>query len=634
MRYSIFDAELNSLLRDVNKIHCLSFETYEGFDLIKKGTLYTAEEIEAYFNEEKLLVGHNVVLYDIPALEKVFNCNIVNKLWCTLGISFALFPIQKKHGLELWGTRYGYPKVEIKAEEWETLSREKATERCERDVEINRLLFHDQMKYLFEIYDNDEDQVIRYIDYLTWKMDCLKDQEEQGIPIDIDSIESTLSRLEPEVQGKIDSLASIMPQVIVKSMPKKMFKKDLTISVLGLKWLNRLEEEGLPEDTVHIYEIGNPISHVQLKKWLFQLGWNPVTFKENDKGVMIPQVSLAHGQGICQSIKDLYTIEPDLMDLEGLYMLKHRQGVMNGYIKHSYNGKVFASAQGFTNTLRLQHTSPVVNLPGVDKPWGQEVREALCVPDDEHIMIGCDISGLEDNTKQHFMFFFDPDYVNQMRVPGFDPHLDIALFAKILDQEDVDFFKHFKGLSPEEAQERTQAERNRYKKGKKGRSEAKTVNFAGVYGAGPPKIAETLKITLAEAKTLHKAYWSRNKAVKQIAAATIVKFVRGQKWQYNPISGFWYYLKAEKDRFSTLNQGSGSYVFDMWLRRVRIAFKPYGINVIMQYHDELLFICHKSLQKELSAIVVKAMEDTNDEMQLNVRLGISVDPGNNYAECH
>jgi hypothetical protein len=29
------------------------------------------------------------------------------------------------------------------------------------------------------------------------------------------------------------------------------------------------------------------------------------------------------------------------------------------------------------------------------------------------------------------MYFYDPEYVTQMRVPGFTPHLDIALSGKM-----------------------------------------------------------------------------------------------------------------------------------------------------------------------------------------------------------
>lgn len=87
---------------------------------------------------------------------------------------------------------------------------------------------------------------------------------------------------------------------------------------------------------------------------------------------------------------------------------------------------------------------------------------------------------------------------------------------------------------------------------------SKQVNFSAIYGVGPPKLAKTLKIPVKEAETLLKAYWILNHAVKKVAEDCIIKKVKGQKWLFNPVSGFWYFLKEDKDAFSTLNQGRQS----------------------------------------------------------------------------
>ena len=87
------------------------------------------------------------------------------------------------------------------------------------------------------------------------------------------------------------------------------------------------------------------------------------------------------------------------------------------------------------------------------------------------------------------------------------------------------------------------------------RNLAKTVNFSSIYGAGPAKIASTTGMPLDKAYSLHKAYWDLNWSVKQIAKDTRHKIVDGKMWLYNPVSGFYYSLRYEKDIFSTLNQG-------------------------------------------------------------------------------
>lgn len=147
------------------------------------------------------------------------------------------------------------------------------------------------------------------------------------------------------------------------------------------------------------------------------------------------------------------------------------------------------------------------------------------------------MSSLEDTTKQHYMYFFDPEYVLQIRVPGFDPHLDIAVLSGMLTHEQAEQHK------------RKEVDYSQI------RNKAKTVNFAGVYGAGPPKIAQTAGMPLEQAQKLHATYWSRNKSVKQVANSCKVKKIEDQMWLYNPVSTFWYSLRFEKDKFSTLNQG-------------------------------------------------------------------------------
>lgn len=76
------------------------------------------------------------------------------------------------------------------------------------------------------------------------------------------------------------------------------------------------------------------------------------------------------------------------------------------------------------------------------------------------------------------------------------------------------------------------------------------------------------------------------------------------------------------------------YVFDSWLRKIRNKLKGLGISVLMQYHDELLFVCLKKDKKIAEEILKQSMIETNVEVKLNVKISISIDWGNNYAQCH
>lgn len=621
----VFDIETNGLLEEVTKLHCLSYTKFTYEEIIEQKSITSSQVLDFLEeNKEETLIGHNIVLYDIPVLEKLFNFKVENELYDTLWLSRYLYPKRTRHGLEEWGETFGIPKPKI--EDWSNRSLEEYIHRCEEDVKINLELYSRILKKLTAIYGKGSD--IKTIQkYLAFIPDCLRDQEE-GIPLDINLVNKSLMDLEFQLEQKETKLKSIMPVQVLKEEPKKRYKKDGTLSSKGIQWEAYVKSLGLPKSTSTVYKDGNPKSHSQVKEWLFDLGWEPTTFETSPAtGQEIPKVTVK-GK-LCNSVKKLYDKAPELEELEGLYKITHRIGIFKAFRDCYKNGKIISSAHGITNTLRLMHKKPVVNLPGYHSFYGKEIRGSLCVSSDDYLMCGSDISGLEDCTKQHYMYFFDPEYVINMRVPGFDPHLDIAMLAGMMSKHDTDNFKKLKKV-----EELTEDEKTLFDRLNKIRSNAKTVNFAGVYGAGPAKIAKTLGSDLAFAENLHKTYWKRNISVKQVADSAKIKRIGKELWLYNPVSKFWYSLREEKDKFSTLNQGTGAYVFTLWLRFVREAFKPLGIKVLLQYHDELLFICRKELKAQASQILKDSMQKVNDKLKLNVPIDISIDWGKNYAECH
>ena len=101
------------------------------------------------------------------------------------------------------------------------------------------------------------------------------------------------------------------------------------------------------------------------------------------------------------------------------------------------------------------------------------------------------------------------------------------------------------------------------------RSLGKTVNYSSVYGAGAETIARSGNMPLEDAKKLHKAYWKVHGYVKTIADEQYTfSCGEGHRWLINPVNGFPYVIRAEKDIFSTLIQGTGSYFFDIWVDNV------------------------------------------------------------------
>lgn len=612
---------------------------------MSSGSIVDPVQMSTFLLQQKILVGHNIIRYDIPVVEKLLGITITAKKIDTLSLSWYLYPNRIRHGLEIWGDELGVEKPVIN--DWKNLAVEEYIYRCEGDVKINSLLFNKMWKYLLIIYDGNETQIFNFISYLGFKLECAREQEEVKCKVDVELINKSLADLLVLQEEKVEALKATMPNDIkyeTKSKPRKAYKKDQSLSKVGEKWYELLQELNLPEDydqdiiLVKSQEAGNPSSHIQIKNWLLSLGWIPRTFeyRKNKAGEVkqIPQVYV--DSEVCPSIKELYSIEPALENLDMLSLINHRISIFEGYITAmDSKGYVTAGIAGFTNTLRFKHKKPIVNLPAVYKFYGKEVRGAIIAPSDEYILCGSDMSSLEDTTKQHYMYFYDPDYVMQMRVPGFDPHIDIGVLAKMLTKDDEIFFKWYNKTKKENKEHQfTTEEKERLAAITFTRSRAKTVNFAGVYGAGPPKIALTTGMPLEQAQKLHSIYWQRNKSVKQIAKDAVYKTIaidgETQMWLYNPVSKFWYSLRYEKDIFSTLNQGTGVYCFDLWVREVRAK----GIKIMLQYHDEIAFYILKKYEEKARIALKDAINIVNSKVKLNVPLDVSVDFGANYSEIH
>lgn len=620
MNFTVFDAEANGLHPD--KFHCVSYQEQNGIVSI---TDY--EGMRKFLTSNAILVGHNIQRWDIPNLERVLGIKINARLIDTLAISWYLEPERLKHGLESYGDELGVKKPYIA--DWNNLALADYVNRCNRDVQINSLLWEKQWKALLDLYGS-EAETLRFLSYLEFKMDCAREQEEVGWKLDEDRCTEALARLTLERDSKLEELKGAMPEVpvnAVKKRPAKPFKMNGALSKAGEEWMAFCNERGLdPRTTDEIsyvkdYSEPNPGSHEQVKAWLYQHGWKPETFafkrdKDTNEVRKIPQVAQdkTKGPGLCPSVLKLIEREPKIKLLDGLAILNHRISLLQGFLNNKDdNGYLKAEIDGFTNTLRFKHRI-IVNLPGVQNPYGEDIRGCLIAPDGEELC-GSDMSGLEDRLKQHYIYPYDPEYVEEMNSEDFDPHLDLAFNAEAVSLQDVQTYK-----AAEKKDSGIKAIRHTYKQG----------NYACQYGAGIPRLALTIGCSRDVAQRIHVTYWKRNWSIKQAAEDQLAKACNGRMWLYNPISKFWYSLRAEKDKFSTLVQGSAVYCFDIWVREVRRQ----GVKVCGQFHDEIVLPVKLNTHEQTSAIIERAIKRTNEKLKLNRELAVDIQYGDNYATIH
>ena len=613
----VFDVEANGLLDQATKIHCLSY-TSDGKDY---KTIFDYSDMRDLLLSQRGLVGHNIVRYDVPLIEKILGIKLKARLFDTLPMSWVLNLNRPKHGLESFGEDFGVPKPQI--DDWSNLTNEEYAHRCTEDVKINWLLWQDLLKRFMFLYKS-KLELDKFFRYLEFKMDCAASAEKVGWKLDVELAEKCVADLTKQKADKEAELISVMPKRKVttkKSRPKNCFKKDGTASAHGQRWFDLLQENGLPlhfDDEVEVikkWEDPNPNSTDQVKDWLYSLGWEPCTFKydknkETGEERKIPQVR-KEGE-LTDSVKLIAETNPMVEVLEGLTVIQHRLGIFQGFLDCEKNGYVMAEIDGLTNTLRFKHKKPLVNLPGVDRPWGKEIRGCLTAPTG-YILCGADMTSLEDTTKRHYMQPYDPDYVHEMSQLGFDPHLDLAKHAGAIKQSDIDAYN-----------------RNERDDLKAMRKNYKVVNYSATYGVGAAKLSRTTGMNIPQAQSLLDAYWNRNWSVKKFSEDQKIRQINGEMWVQNPVSGFWHSLRYEKDVFSTLNQSTGAYCFDKWVADYRTR-RP---NIIGQFHDESINLVKEGEQNAHSDILNWAIEKLNQELKLNVDLGIDIQYGQRYSDVH
>lgn len=144
---TVFDTETNGLLDVVDRVHVVS---YKDETMREPESIYDYKDIKEFFKQDRIFIGHHIIGYDFSALAKVLQVEKPRKLVDTYPLAVTLMPNRSSYGLEGFGEGYGVPKPVVK--DWENLTREDYTHRCESDVKINWCLWEDLRRKLGELY--------------------------------------------------------------------------------------------------------------------------------------------------------------------------------------------------------------------------------------------------------------------------------------------------------------------------------------------------------------------------------------------------------------------------------------------------------------------------------------------------
>jgi uncharacterized protein YprB with RNaseH-like and TPR domain len=157
----IFDLETNGLLYDLTCIHCLVIYDYENDQTVVYNDEGSKEPIVrgiSRLEEANCIVGHNIIGYDIPAIQKLYNWFkppevVIDTLLLSRLYHADLLHIDRKHNwkhmpLQMYGRHslesYGYRLGEYKGSfakstDWKEWSQD-MEDYCVQDVVVTKKL--------------------------------------------------------------------------------------------------------------------------------------------------------------------------------------------------------------------------------------------------------------------------------------------------------------------------------------------------------------------------------------------------------------------------------------------------------------------------------------------------------------
>lgn len=597
-----FDIETNGLLEELSLIHIIAakdVDTGEQFD-------FKPDQIEAgleLLKNAEVLIAHNGINFDIPAIQKLFpswkpngavlDTLIISRLiWTNLSDQDSDLmrkgrlempgKLQGSHSLAAWGHRLKHYKGEYEGG-WDAWNEEMHAYAIQ-DVEVTTRLWK-----LIESKDYSPKAIDLEHQVATIMGRC----ERFGFSFNEDAamslvaeLSTTRAALEAELQDTFTPWYSFVEEVTPK---RTVNYKDRPGTV-----------EGAAYSKVKL-NVFNPSSRTQIADRLHTLfGWKPDQFTPSGQpkvdettlgGLPWPQAKL-----LCK----YFTIQKRLGQLaEG------KQGWMNcakaGRIHGTYvtNGAV---------TGRATHRYPnIAQVPSVGALWGNECRSLFRATPGSRL-VGVDLSGLELRCLAHFMARFDQGAYGSELLKG-DIHTS-----------------------------------NQHAAGLESRDQAKTFIYAFLYGAGAAKIGSIVGKGPKRGQELKKRFLAKTPALAKLIESVSKTAEKG--W-LTGLDGRQVHIRHQHAALNTLLQSAGALIAKQWLVEIQNGLKAAGLSdeveIVAWVHDEVQLEVklhgtdanqHDERCRQVGQIACDAASAAGEYFAFRLPIEAEAKQGANWAETH
>jgi DNA polymerase I len=407
----IFDIETDGLYDQATKTFCIVI-----YDVTRAETFaYGPDRIDdaiAHLATADVLIGHNIIFYDLPVLQKlhsfVAKARIIDTLICTriiwpkeklYDLDIEQYPnvptkIRGNASLKAWGWRLADNKIEFK--DFSEYSEEMLTY-CKQDVQVTLKLYKHIVKEKYP-----ESALRLEHDFAL----AINKQIRAGVPFDVDACLDLVDNLRRKKVELEEQLKQIFPPI----KHKTWFTPKVNNTARGYV-------KDIPFEKTIIEEF-NPGSRKQIVERLkSKYGWEPEKTTEKGNPILDDEVIEKLPYSEAKPLAEYMLIKKRLGQIEDgnnawLKLVNNNTGRMHGDV--ITNGCI---------TGRASHRHPNMGqVPAGYSPYGKECRALFHAPQGWD-MIGIDAKALELRCLAGYLAYWDQgEYAKLVINPESDIH--------------------------------------------------------------------------------------------------------------------------------------------------------------------------------------------------------------------
>ena len=554
-------------------IHETGFEQqYSDYD----SDLPSIKEGLDVLDECDVLVGHNIIGYDLPVIKKLTGVEFIHNFEHidTMLLSQICYTgIEGGHSLKAWGKRLREYKGEFNGP-WDTVS-EEMLKYNKQDVIVTVALYN-------KLLPNLED-VKKILDFEQNVCKVITDMSLQGFNFDKDKAE--------ELYGKLCGIRKKLKDELKDVFPAWYKSEGEFIPKSNGKY-----QAGQPLTKVKLIEF-NPASRNQIiDRFKKYHNWRPREFTEKGSPKINDTVLESLDYPEAKKLVPFFVVNKRLGQLaegnKAWLKLLHDDGKIHGSLLT--NGTITGRMLAFNPNMQ--------QVPANDKPWGKACR-SLFIPEEGKVLVGVDASGLEARALAHYMYPHDKGEYANLVING-DVH-----------QHNADLL----GVT---------------------REQAKTIIYAYIYGAGDKKLGFILLGHAADRTLVGAGSDVRARLESSLPALDIVtKGVRKtfeSRGYLHGLDGRKLIPRSNNSALNTLIQSAGAVIMKQSLLffEKKIRELDCDAQLVAMIHDEFQLQSNPNISEKIGQLGVDSIVEAGVQLGIRCPLDGAYKVGESWQHTH